>query len=175
MKRILHVRWDNRAQRAPSIKRRSVCNPPKCKDISKLGATLDAWEDLARQCAIGGGELVLHNHQKQMALIQLVPDEIEGIYETDTKYGTYESKLEYARWRSVNAQNKNLRDASTNRLSQVGSIEKDAPGNGPANSLTSSDTFLIECDHAGMVWSCTEDGSGDICYTSQKGKSKGMG
>ncbi len=83
----------------------------RCKDIGKLGATLDAWEDLVRQCATGGGEFVLNNHQKQMALIQLVPEEIELIYETDTKYGTYEAKLEYARWRSMNTQ--------TNRISET--------------------------------------------------------
>ena len=154
---------------------RSVCNPARCKNINNLGATLDAWEDLVRQCATGGGEFVLNNHQKQMALNQLVPEEIETIYETDKKYGPYEDKLEYARWRSVNAQNKNLGDALTNKLTQVSSIEEDSPGAIPANSPTSSDKSWIECDHAGMVWSCTEDINGDICYTSQKGKSKGKG
>ena len=74
-----------------------------------------------------------------MALIQLVPEEIETIYETDTKYGSYEAKLEYARWRSVNAQNKNLGDALTKKLTQVSSIEEDSPGAKLANSPTSSD------------------------------------
>ena len=78
----------------------STCNPLRCKSVNNIGATLDTWEDLVRQCAAGGGEFVLNSRQKDMALIQLVPEEIETIYETDTKYRSYVTKLEYVRWRS---------------------------------------------------------------------------
>lgn len=134
---------------------------------------MDAWEDLVRRCATSGGECVLDTHQKQIAFIQLVPEELESIYETDTKYGTYEAKLENARWGAFNAQHKILGDALTNKLAQVSSVEEYSPGARPTNSPTSSDKSWIEYDHAGVVWSCTEIGDGYTCYTLQKGKSKG--
>ena len=153
---------------------RSACIPPRCKSINNLGATLDTWEDLVRQCAAGGGDLVLNTRQKAMALIQLVPEEIESVYETGTKYGTYEAKLEYARWRSTNAQNKNLGNAQTKKLAQVSSVEDDSPEARPPSSPETSDQSWIEYDHAGMICSCREDENGDVCYMS-KGKAKGKG
>lgn len=86
---------------------------------------MDKWEDIIRQCESGGDKLKVIEFDKEVAIGNLVPAEVEKSFENDRQYSDLEKKFNYARWVKRDRRNMLLGDALGKQLSQIGSVGED--------------------------------------------------
>ena len=76
--RVLHERFDNRADTALWNLKKVALQPSRCQSLDNLGEVLDKWEDIVRQCESGGDKFKLSEFDKEVAIGNLVPAEVEN-------------------------------------------------------------------------------------------------
>ena len=81
--RMLHDRFEHRADTALWNMLTHAQNPPRCKSIDHLIEALEEWEEFVRKCAGGGHKFQMNDYQKEMALTHLAPSDIETTFENN--------------------------------------------------------------------------------------------